>query len=259
MKPGIPIGVVATGLLAAALLAQNEPDLSGVWQLDKGASKVESAMVWAKVGLTGTMFSVLLRTLKADGKEEAFDWRFSLGPEESANLMHGAPMKSHAARAGDAITVRSVTMFGSDPLRTDDRWTLSGDGKVLTLEEKNQFAAEAERTSVFVFERRPASAWPDPPLAKLAEESYKNVQILKGLPAERLPAVMANFTGSLGVSCGHCHAGGDFASDSKRAKQTARNMWNMVTGINRDSFGGSGTITCWTCHRGSLTPESQPK
>jgi hypothetical protein len=252
--------IVTTGLLAAVLVAQNEPDLSGVWQLDKAASKVDLAMAWARVELTGTTFSVLLRTFKADGKEEAYDWRFSLGPEESANRMHGAPMKSHAAREGDTVVVRSVTMFGSDALKTVDRWTLSADRNILTHEAKSQFAAEPERTSVFVFNRRPASAWPAAPAsAKLAEESYKNIQILKGLPAERLPEVMASFTESLGVSCSFCHVDGDYAADSQGAKGTARKMWNMAAAINRDSFGGSRVVTCWTCHRGSFKPESKPK
>jgi hypothetical protein len=44
----------------------------------------------------------------------------------------------------------------------------------------------------------------------------------------------------------------------KPAKQTAGKMWNMVVAINRDSFAGSDPVTCWTCHRGSVRPESLP-
>jgi hypothetical protein len=97
---------------------------SGVWQLNKERSKVESAMAWVKVGLSGSTFSVNMRTFQEGRKEEAFDWQFALGSAESSNTMHGAPMKSHAAWEGDALVMRSVTMFGSDALKTVDRWAV---------------------------------------------------------------------------------------------------------------------------------------
>jgi hypothetical protein len=250
---------VAGVLLAATAVAQPQSDLSGVWQLNKEKSHVESAMAWAKIDLTSTMFAVVLRTFKNDGQEEAYNWRFALDSLESSNQMHGAPMKSHVEREADALVVRSVTMFGSDALKTVDRWSLSDAGKTLTLDEKHQYAAEPEGSSLFVFERRPISAWPESQTVKLAGESYKNIQILKDLPAERLPGVMASFSSSLGVNCTHCHAKGDFANDSVASKQTARRMWTMAATINRDSFAGAGMVTCWTCHRGSVKPESQPK
>ena len=249
----ILMGVV----LAAGLAAQQRPDFSGVWQLNKEKSKVDIQMAWAKVALTRSTFSVNLRTFNENGAEEGFDWRFTTGVGESSNSMHGAPMKSRVEWQADALVVQSVTMFGSDPLKTLDRWTLSQDGKTLTYGQKHQNGNEPEGTSVFVFERRPDSAWPAAP-SKPAEDAYKNIQILKGVPAERLPVIMGLFARSLGVNCAYCHVAGDFANDSKPAKQTARKMYEMVNATNRDSFGNSGTVTCWTCHRGAAKPESQP-
>jgi len=249
----ILVGVI----LAAGLAAQKRPDLSGVWQLNRERSKVDVNMAWVKIELTNSTLSVNLRTFSENGTEEGFNWRFTIGPGESSNTMHGAPMTSHVEWDGDALVVQSVTMFGSDALKTLDRWTLSEDGKTLTFREKHQNGNEPEGTSVFVFEQRPASSWPAAS-SKLAEEVYKNIQILKGISAERLPLVMGLFTQSLGVKCAHCHVDGDFASDSKPAKQTARKMYEMVKTANRDSFGGSDAVTCWTCHRGSLKPESLP-
>ena len=48
-----------------------------------------------------------------------------------------------------------------------------------------------------------------------AEQAYKNIQVLKGMPASQLDAVMAFFTGSLGVKCNHCHIPGQFEKDDK--------------------------------------------
>lgn len=245
-------------ILAGALVAQEQQNLSGVWQLDKEKSTVEVEMAWARVDLTGPLFSVELRVFDGDGAEEGFDWRFAMGGEESSNAMHGAPMKSRAGWDGGTLTVRSVTTFGPDVLKTLDRWSLSNDGNSLILNVRNQYANEPERTSVFVFERRAASAWPPSGASKRAEEAYKNIRILKGTPAGQLTAVMALFTRSLGVDCAHCHIDGDFASDGKAAKQTARRMYEMVNALNRDSFGGTSAVACWTCHRGSAKPESMP-
>jgi photosynthetic reaction center cytochrome c subunit len=92
-----------------------------------------------------------------------------------------------------------------------------------------------------------------------AEQVYKNIQVLKGMPASQLDAVMALFTGSLGVKCNHCHTPGQFEKDDKPAKQTARRMIQMVFDLNKGSLSGSGGgVSCFTCHRGQTRPESVP-
>ena len=79
-------------LLAAGLAAENHPDLSGVWQLNKERSQVDIHMAWAKIEATGSTFSVNLRTFSENATEEDFDWHFSIGAGQSSNTMHGAPM-----------------------------------------------------------------------------------------------------------------------------------------------------------------------
>lgn len=100
-----------------------------------------------------------------------------------------------------------------------------------------------------------------------AEQVYKNIQILKGLPANQLVALMKSFTRALGVRCEHCHVTapgsdipgfGAFSKDDLEAKQTARKMLRMVGSIQRDYFEGKHGPTCWTCHRGSTKPELEP-
>ena len=93
---------------------------------------------------------------------------------------------------------------------------------------------------------------------KTAAEVYKNIQVLKELPASQLMEVMHSFTHSLGVKCSFCHVQGNFASDEKPEKKTARKMILMARGINKDYFGGNRRIGCWTCHRGATEPESKP-
>jgi photosynthetic reaction center cytochrome c subunit len=93
---------------------------------------------------------------------------------------------------------------------------------------------------------------------KPAEEVYKNIQIMKGVPADRLKAAMSNLTKWLDVECTYCHVEGQFEKDDKPAKQTARKMFQMVRTINQTNFAGSPGVTCWTCHRGQAKPQFLP-
>src|SRR5262245_201680 len=54
-----------------------------------------------------------------------------------------------------------------------------------------------------------------------AEQVYKNVQTLKGLPAGRWTMLMTMFSRSLGVDCTYCHVPNEFEKDDKPAKLIA--------------------------------------
>ena len=96
-----------------------------------------------------------------------------------------------------------------------------------------------------------------------AESVFKNIKILKGVPAGRLVNIMnMGFGRSLGVSCGFCHVPGKWDLDDKEEKNTARLMFAMVQTINRDFISkvpvDSGfpapVVNCMTCHRGMPRP-----
>jgi photosynthetic reaction center cytochrome c subunit len=93
---------------------------------------------------------------------------------------------------------------------------------------------------------------------KLAEEEYKNIQALKGIPAEQVIPSMQFIAASLGVECDHCHVEHAFEKDDKKAKVTARKMINMMMAINKENFEGHREVTCYSCHRGATDPVSTP-
>src|ERR1039458_6995824 len=103
-----------------------------------------------------------------------------------------------------------------------------------------------------------ASANPLPDGTKKAEEQYKNIQVLKGIPADQLIPGMQFITASLGVECQFCHVEGAFEKDDKKPKQTARKMMEMMFTINKDNFAGHREVTCYSCHRGSTDPVGTP-
>ena len=92
------------------------------------------------------------------------------------------------------------------------------------------------------------------------EDVYLNIKSLRGQSAELLNPTMVMFEAALGVGCGHCHDN-DAAKrelDSKPQKEIARRMIEMVTTLNKTSFGGTKKVTCFTCHNGRATPIGVP-
>jgi photosynthetic reaction center cytochrome c subunit len=96
----------------------------------------------------------------------------------------------------------------------------------------------------------------------LAEEVFKNVQVLKGISVDDFMGTMGVMTAALQFDCSDCHeAAGtdkvDWAADTPR-KRRARTMVTMVATINRTNFGGRQLVTCWTCHRNRDKPLTTP-
>ncbi len=106
------------------------------------------------------------------------------------------------------------------------------------------------------------SSAPNAPAApagpKLAEEEFKNIQALKGIPADQVIPSMQFIAASLGVECEFCHVAHANEKDDKKPKVTARKMINMMMAINKDNFEGYREVTCYSCHRGSKDPEATP-
>ena len=88
-----------------------------------------------------------------------------------------------------------------------------------------------------------------------AEQKYKNIQLLRGIPSERLTKIMFAFKTSLGVDCTYCHIKDQFEKDDKPQKQTARKMIQLVRDTNA-KLGSTTRVTCFTCHRGQTRPAS---
>jgi hypothetical protein len=95
-----------------------------------------------------------------------------------------------------------------------------------------------------------------------AEQVFKNIQVLKGIPAGRLLRIMEmGYSRSLGVNCTHCHVVDQWDKDDKPTKPIARDMSKMVQTINNDLLkpiknlkGPNPVVNCTTCHRGQIKP-----
>ena len=97
----------------------------------------------------------------------------------------------------------------------------------------------------------------------MAEDVFKNVQMLKGIPVNQFMETMGFFSAALGYNCTNCHGDEVLGNWEKYAddipvKRTARRMIQVVNTINKDLFGGREAVTCYTCHRGSPSPKVVP-
>jgi len=92
----------------------------------------------------------------------------------------------------------------------------------------------------------------DDPAVTTAEKVFKNIQVLKGHPADQIYPTMQFINESLGVSCEYCHDINAYEKDDKKPKQAARRMIRIQNAINKDHFGGRLKVTCYSCHRGSV-------
>ena len=101
------------------------------------------------------------------------------------------------------------------------------------------------------------------PAQPMAENVFKNIQVLKGIPADEFMDTMGMFASSLIYDCTGCHVEDilvrreAFAEATPRI-QRARQMVVMVNALNKQYFGGQPRVTCFTCHRGSGFPETIP-
>ena len=110
-----------------------------------------------------------------------------------------------------------------------------------------------------------AQAQREPPQQKqqMAEDVFKNVQLLRGIPVNEFLETMGFFSASLNMNCVDCHAeeaGGDWAryADDTEKKQITRKMILMMRGINQAYFGGKRVVTCYSCHRNNNSPMATP-
>ncbi len=101
------------------------------------------------------------------------------------------------------------------------------------------------------------------PAPLLAEQFFKNVQTLKGLPVDEFLDTMGMFAAATGLNCTDCHvdeSGGSWEryADDNQLKRTTRAMVGIMGAINKQYFGGRQVVTCYSCHNGNRRPKVIP-
>jgi len=145
------------------------------------------------------------------------------------------------------------------PMKIHETWKLSADGKTLTVDGVNTINKQTMNTAM-VLEKQPDSA--GEPLRKpeqKAGERFKNVKLLKDVPASQFLDAMGSFNVAMGKNCEFCHVQGKMDVDDKKEKATARKMIEMTHHINDQNFEGKIEVRCYTCHKGISKPAKLPE
>jgi photosynthetic reaction center cytochrome c subunit len=202
--------------------------------------------------------SALLLGKQTSEAEFAFERALQLNPDSApaetnaaSAYLQGGDINRAVAHLEKAVAIDPLHLPADVPLI--DLYKQQGN-MAKAAEISGRLSAAMEKNSV---PNEPAGN-ESPSAAQAAESAYKNIQVLKGTPAEQLIPTMRFITASLGVECSYCHVPERFEKDDKKPKQIARDMMRMMFTIDKGSFAGMREVTCYSCHRGSPKPQGDP-
>ncbi len=151
------LAILAAAILFLAVLAgAAAPNLTGDWKLnlsksDLGQMPPPSSMT-QKVTHEDPKLKVAVKQSSDMGD---FDWEanYTTDGKECVNTIRDNEAKSVVKWEGEALTFDTKGKFGDNDFTMKDKWTLSADGKVLTVE-RHFSSAMGEGDQKLVFEKQ---------------------------------------------------------------------------------------------------------
>ncbi len=142
--------------LLAASAAQAKPNFGGEWKLS--TSKSDFGPLPAPNSRTDKITHEdpsLKITISQSGQngDVTYDMRYSTDGKETTNEIRGNAVKSTSQWDGETLVVDSKANFGGNDISLKDRWTLSEDGKTLTIN-RHLAASQGEADQKLVFEKQ---------------------------------------------------------------------------------------------------------
>src|SRR5436190_1971518 len=263
------LALLALALLASACSPSRSPDPPAkesapppsppLWGDMKPVVSVKELMKYTIDPVADNVFNAVGSTLTKKGMVEwepktDEDWeKVTVGAVSLAESVYLLKVPRPFAPAGDlnnSTGPDAVEMSPAEITAKVERDPVEWNARIETL--RNATLAGAGR---LVSAQNGQAAATKPPTV---DETFKNVQALKGLTVDDFMLTMGIMSAAVGSDCVGCHPSAgtdnvDWAFDTPR-KRTARRMVQMVAAINRDNFGGRQMITCWSCHRGRDRP-----
>ena len=127
---------VALLVLLAAAAAAAPPNLSGDWKLNISKSEFGEmpppTSMSQKITHDDPKLTVSLKQSGAMGDFDATA-NYTTDGKECTNTFLNNPAKSTVKWDGDALTIETKGKFGDTDYTLKDKWTVSADGKVMTI------------------------------------------------------------------------------------------------------------------------------
>jgi hypothetical protein len=131
---------------------QTKPNLNGVWKMDPARSDYSTGPVSEsrldKISLDGPNLKDTITQKIRHRDESTYDMIYTIDGKECINHVNGNVVKSTAQWQGEELVIDSK-VFALRNAAIEDRWSLSADGKTITLRRHMTGAVTAEQTVIF--------------------------------------------------------------------------------------------------------------
>jgi hypothetical protein len=145
----VSIGVPATAQPA-------RPDFTGTWTLNLSRSDYGPFPAPARridvIDHRGPTLEVTRRETNSRGEERTGRWACTTDRLECTNTLGGNPLKTSVHWDGATLIGETKTIFQGQEAFIEDRWTLSADGRTLTIA-RHAVSPQGAVDQMFVFER----------------------------------------------------------------------------------------------------------
>lgn len=119
-------------------------NFSGVWRGNLKQSKLLGALPKAllvRIDHTDPVLLVEMVVTKSDDLEDRLLFKGLTTGEESDNAVHGIPVRSRSTWVGAELLIESWMNLGGRESHLRDYWSLSIDGRMLTMEHRDDALA----------------------------------------------------------------------------------------------------------------------
>jgi hypothetical protein len=127
------------------------PNFSGHWKLNAEKSKLDEPYQEERTIDHKDPQLTVSSKASVDGEEEESTVKYRTDGQRTRNMIDGDPLFTTAHWDGDVLVFDSEIISDTDTTELHDRWTLSSDGKHLTVSRKQKVGYD-ERELVFVFD-----------------------------------------------------------------------------------------------------------
>lgn len=147
-------------LSLGSVFAQQKPDFSGTWKLN--VAKSDFGVLGGPTSRTDVITHKdpsLSNSVTAEGPQEKqeFSVKYTTDGKEAVNHMGSREIKSVVKWADSSLVINSKFVYNDADVTADSTWTLSPDGKTLTIT-AHFTSTLGEADQKFVFEKQEAAA-----------------------------------------------------------------------------------------------------
>ena len=131
--------LLAVAMMLITGLAMAKPGFTGDWKLNAAKSSFGEfpapSSLTMKIGHEEPNLKVAT-AMAGDFGEFSWDAAYTTDGKECINKMRDNESKSTVKWDGDSLLIETRASFGGNDMTISDKWTLSADGKTLTIDRK---------------------------------------------------------------------------------------------------------------------------